>query len=359
MKDLYFPSEESDWQTVSAEDAGFDRNALRAALDVARDELSSGLVVLWRGRILAEDYWELPDELAEPVQGVGEIFRAMQLGANAAGHPVEDVASTQKSVTALLALMAARRGFLRIDDPVTTHLGPGWSKAPEESEGAIAIRHLLQMTSGLGPGLEYQTPPGGVWYYNNAAYQRLMPLLEAAVGESIDDLTRSWLTGPLGMTDTHWIDRKFVYPGAPLGLATTARDLARFGLLVLARGSWGDLGRLAEADDVAELIRPSQRSNPSYGLLWWINGQAHFTRPLESDPTEGPLFRSAPSDLVVAMGTFNRRVYVVPSLELVVTRTGYARTPGMGPFDEALWTALCAAGPNARAREEPRSTPAR
>jgi CubicO group peptidase (beta-lactamase class C family) len=343
MTDLDFPSETQAWQTVSAAEAGWSHDGLQTTLEVAQGELSTGLVVLWRGRILAEGYWKLADELPEVAPGALEIFRAMQLGANDAGHPIEDVASTQKSVTALLTLMAARRGLLQIDDAVTKYLGSGWSKAPADREAGITIRHLLEMTSGLGENLEYLTTPDETWYYNNAAYHRLMPLLEAVSGESINELTRSWLTAPLGMNDTRWIDRKFIHPGAPLGLATTARDLARFGLLVLAQGRWAEQGQLVEADNIAELIHPAQKLNPSYGLLWWLNGQPHFTRPLESEPSAGPLFHSAPADLVAAMGTFQRRVYVVPSLDLVVARMGYTKSISFGPFDEALWTALGAA----------------
>jgi len=342
---LYSPSGRGDWQRVSADEAGWSPEGLQVALDVGRDELSSGLVVLWRGRILAEGYWTLPDELPELFPGGVEIFRAMQLGKTADGYPIEDVASTQKSLTALLVLMAARRGLLRLDDPVKAHLGAGWSTASSGREAGITVRHLLEMTSGLGEELDYQRPAGEFWKYNAAAYHRLLPLVEAAAGKPINDLTSDWLTSPLGMSDTRWIDRKFIHPGAPLGLATTTRDLARFGLLILAQGSWRESLQLAETEDIAELVRPSQTLNPSYGLLWWLNGQSSYTRPLGGDPLAGPLFTSAPADLVAAMGTFQRRVYVVPSLDLVVARMGYTKVLPSGPFDEVLWAALSAAAP--------------
>jgi hypothetical protein len=45
----------------------------------------------------------------------------------------------------------------------------------------------------------------------------------------------------MAMTDTRWVIRQGVGAGAavnPYGLVTTARDLARVGVLVLAGGMW-------------------------------------------------------------------------------------------------------------------------
>ncbi len=56
---LYFPPSGKDWQQVSPEAAGFDADKLEAALDFAGENKSSGVVVLWRGRVLAEKHWPL------------------------------------------------------------------------------------------------------------------------------------------------------------------------------------------------------------------------------------------------------------------------------------------------------------
>jgi CubicO group peptidase (beta-lactamase class C family) len=138
------------------------------------------------------------------------------------------------------------------------------------------------------------------------------------------------------MTETRWIARPAGGPN-PYGLATTARDLARFGLLVLARGKWNGVSVVPERY-LTESIRPSQTMNPSYGLLWWTNGAA--SRPISS----------APPDLYSARGAGDRRVYVVPSLDLVVTRLGAppprSAAGGLDPgFDRELWTHFAEAAP--------------
>lgn len=54
--------------------------------------------------------------------------------------------------------------------------------------------------------------------------------------------------------------------------------------------------------------------------------------------TEGPLIAAAPVDLVGAYGLFERRLYIVPSRDLVVVRTGAAAIDK--DFDQQLWLRL-------------------
>ena len=49
--------------------------------------------------------------------------------------------------------------------------------------------------------------------------------------------------------------------------------------------------------------------NPRYGLTWWVN-------------TDGSQWPALPRDAFAAQGLHCNRCYVVPSLDLVVTRTG-------------------------------------
>src|SRR6185295_1059289 len=123
----------------------------------------------------------------------------------------------------------------RIDDPVSLHLSKGWSKATLEQEAAITVRHLLTMTSGLKDDLTFEAAAGTRWRYNSAAYSRLVKVVASAAKKTPNELTREWLTGRIGMSDSRWIERPVgnsEIAANPLGFATTARDLARFGLLI-------------------------------------------------------------------------------------------------------------------------------
>jgi CubicO group peptidase (beta-lactamase class C family) len=339
---LYFPSTNPGWQHVAPASVGWDEAKLKAALDLAGRNRSSGVVVLHRGRILAEQYWSLEPDA--PVGKKAREYAALVRGRDAEGRVIEDVASVQKSVAAILVGIAQSHGLLKLDDPVSRHLGTGWSKATPEQEGAITVRHLVTMTSGLRDDLTFEAAAGTRWRYNTPAYARTVAVIAAAAKKSPNDLTREWLTGRIGMNDSRWVSRGLgnsEVAANALGFATTARDLARFGLLILTQGEWNGETVIADRDYLRAALRPSQTLNPSYGYLWWLNGQPAVARGA-GELVKGPLIPTAPSDLVAALGAVDRKLYVVPSLDLVVTRLGNSAAP---TFQNEFWRLLMAAAP--------------
>jgi hypothetical protein len=91
--------------------------------------------------------------------------------------------------------------------------------------------------------------------------------------------------------------------------------------------------------------------NPSYGMLWWLNGQEYFLTsadpPLKIEQSKIP---SAPHDLVAALGQFDRAVFIVPSHDLIVTRLGFIgiidpTQMGTHSFLDEFWKKLTPALP--------------
>jgi CubicO group peptidase (beta-lactamase class C family) len=261
------------------------------------------------------------------------------------------VASVQKSIVAFLAGAAEGRKQLDLSAPVSRYLGKGWSKADADAEDRIAVRHLMTMTSGLTDGGVYQRPAGEAWRYNTGMYSRMLGVLEKATGSNIDTMTRDWLTAPTGMTDSQWQARPWSAgndTANAIGFTTTARDLARFGLLVLNEGVWNGKDLLQNRGFLKRMLSPSQLLNPSYGLLWWLNGQPRTQIAGAAQPRDGMLIPSAPADLVAALGALDRKCYVVPSLGLVVTRLGDrtdAQETESQTFNNEFWALLMKAAP--------------
>ena len=74
--------------------------------------------------------------------------------------------------------------------------------------------------------------------------------------------------------------------------------------------------------------------NPDYGYLWWL-----YSRRAAAVP-------DLPRDLVAALGALDQRIYIVPSVEFVVTRQGIGAEAPDGtssPFDRELLRRLVAA----------------
>ena len=312
---LYFPPIKGKWETVSLDEVGWDAARLYIAMDYAGEQNSSGVVILYRGRILAEKYWNLKS--AENVQSV---YKNILVETTSGGRAIEDVASVQKSVVSFLAAIAREQGKLDLDRTVASYIGNGWSNASPEKEESITVRHLMTMTSGLNESLNYMYPAGTVWKYNTRAYRMMIPVLTKVTNMDINQLTHKWLTSPVGMLESRWVPR-----ANTIGFAASARDLARFGLLVLAEGKWSGHAVLKNSRYLLESLQPSQNLNSSYGLLWWL---------------------IIPDNAVAALGKHSQIVFIVPDKQLVIIRLGAQTNPKFRIFLRKFWKLISAAMPD-------------
>ena len=147
-------------------------------------------------------------------------------------------ASLSKPVVTVAALALAEEGVVDLDAPVTRYLPDFQPKMQDGSEPVITLRHLLTHTSGLtydfmeppesayhatGISNGFDTPgvtmeenlariidwplsfaPGAAWNYS-VATDVMGAAIAAAAGESLPDLVRRKVTGPLGMKDTDFV----------------------------------------------------------------------------------------------------------------------------------------------------------
>lgn len=324
----YFPpADGSAWATVRPAEAGLDSAALAAALDWAGTQESFGVVVLWRGYLVAERYWA-----GWTVSTRGPLF------------------SAGKSISSALVTQMISEGKLSLDTSVTAILGAGWSRATT-GESDITVRHLLSMASGLNDSLQFVVAPGSKFYYNNPAYYQLFAVLSQVSGATVPQLAASRIFTPIGMTRALAIENTDT--GEPgYVFASSARDFARFGLLLQAGGRWNGTTVLSDSSALVQGRTYSGTDNLSYGWLWWLNGGAsHRTPGPYLLPTNaGPLIPSAPADLVAALGLDDKKLYMVPSRDLIIVRLGDrapiagAGSPEAGSsFDNELWLRLSAA----------------
>lgn len=312
-----------DWPAVSPAEAGMDAAAIDAALELAGESGAGAVVVLRDGQLVAERYWgPWTAETAAPI------------------------ASISKSFTSILVGLALQEGHLAsLDVPASEHLVE-WDGTPKE---AITVEHLLAMTSGIENPMRPGAPlgrshrdwatalplahePGTRFSYDTATYRLLFPLLEEATGESVQELLRTRLAEPLGLEHTSWRTRRARGVDEPTHLVSSARDLARFGQLLAADGRWED-EPLVDPAYVERATAVASSRNPSYGLLFWLNGRHRL------------LFPSCPEDAFAAMGAGTARLYVVPSLGLVAVRLGrdIPQSATRRAFDGAFLGALCEA----------------
>jgi CubicO group peptidase (beta-lactamase class C family) len=338
----YWPPKKGAWRATKA---GIDAKALKGALRFAKERSSRGVIVLRGGRIAAERYWE------------GWTRKT-----------VRDMFSAQKAVTSVLVGIAHERKLIENLDGSVVRYFPEWKGEPQAK---ITVRHLLSMTSGLHSSkrsdlfrhmvardktayalrLPLDHPPGKRWAYGNAAYGLLIALVERATGKARQAFAKEVLFDPIGMSSSHCGITPIPTKSPRLklthhGLETTCRDMARFGLLVLRRGRWAEK-QIVPAAYLKAATTWSGSQNKAYGYLWWLNRGRSCELPYAGKVIPSRLFPSCPPDAVAALGAKDSKIYVVPSLDLVVCRLGESATPkgGVAPtsFDDGFLSRVCKA----------------
>jgi len=326
--------------TPAATPTSWNAAALADVVSYVQGQKTTGFLIIQDGKTIAEHNWPLPDDPASQTFKTNFVH-----GASYDGALKEDVASQQKSLIALLVGIGIDKGLIDISAPVSKYIGSRWSKATPEQEGRITVLNLLEMNSGLNEDLTYDDAAGTKFFYNTPAYAFLKPLLEKASGQSLTILSQLWFTKVGDMHSTGWEQRPAAFSdvGNPTGLVTTPRDLALMGQIVLDGGVKKSGARLISQEQLAAILTPT-KTNPAYGRLWWLNGSAETVNVGPNSPRRsGQFIEAAPRDMIAAMGAMDRKLFVVPTMKLIVVRMGQA-APDKA-FNEKLWQLLTMAMP--------------
>ncbi|MEM6299522.1 MAG: serine hydrolase, partial [Bacteroidota bacterium] len=181
---------------------------------------------------------------------------------------------------------------------------------------------------------QYEAEAGTRWSYHNAPYTLLDEVLESATGENRNQLTRKYLHETIGM-DGVWFQTGFNVP-----YFSTARSMARFGLLIQQKGSWNGTQLFGDQEYFQAMTTPSQDLNEAYGYLWWLNAGETHRLPRTQFLFPSRLIPSAPAEVFAALGKNDQKIYVWPSEELVFIRMGDSAEESAlaaSSFDSQLW----------------------
>ncbi len=201
------------------------------------------------------------------------------------------------------------------------------------------------MTTGLDDGIDNNhctldtclncfAEAGSRWAYHNAPYTLLIKVLEESSGMPINLFTQQKLKNRCGM------DGAYVTLGYDRIFISTARSLARFGILMQAEGEWDGDKILNDQEYFQQMVNTSQPYNKSYGYLWWLNGKESFMMPGFQYTFEGFICPNAPGDMFAALGKNGQFLNISPSNGLVMVRMGDAPGEGDVPvvFCDSIWT---------------------
>ena len=299
------PSEVDRAKLLAASDWAFDRES--------PEQVTLSLLVVHRGNIVHERYADGVDV-----------------------HTRTRTWSTAKSIAVTLIGMLVDEGRLALDRPLDIDWLPQLKAEAPDPRGAITLRHVLNMASGLDPvdsfNMEYATgsglaywagassidgarrrglvrTPGTFWDYEN--YDTLLAVyaMKRVLGDAYLTFPRRALLEKIGMRHTLLSTDRFGDFILSSQVYTNARDLARFGLLYLNDGEFN--GERLISKSWIEFVRTPAPSTAQrgrfYGGQFWL---------VPDDRTD------VPKGAYSTAGNRGQYVIIVPSRELVIVRRG-------------------------------------
>jgi CubicO group peptidase (beta-lactamase class C family) len=320
---------------AGAAEVTIEPQALEAAAQWAEANNSVALLVLHRGKVQLERYWQ--------------------------GMSADQLFSGRAMTRSLIGLtygFALEEGAIAsLDQPASTDLHE-WRGDPR---GAITVRQLMHNVSGLeeaslnaappGAGFftrlaslmgksarlslgtdftaaalsfELQYPPGTRFAFSNANPQLLGVILERATGRGYERYVEEKIWRPIGAGRAElYMDRRNGMPAVYCCFRATPRDFLRFAALLAHDGTHAGK-RVLPQGWIAELMHTS-KVNPLYGLQVWAGHAQSGLR--EYLPGSGQGVTHAEgflTDMIWMEGGGSRTIWVAPAEQLVVVRLGRA-----------------------------------
>lgn len=317
---MYFPPLTGTiWETKTITDLGWKQAGVQPLLDLLDQKHTKGFIILVNGRIVLENYFNNHDATLPWYW-----------------------ASAGKTLTATVTGIAQQESLININNKVSQYLGTGWTSETLAQENLITCKNLLTMTSGLDDATDavnpasliYKADANNRWAYHNV-YVKLQDVIAAASGQSWENYFNDKLKNKIGMTG-YWKTS-----GNSQVYWSTTRSMARFGLMILNKGKWEN-NQILNETFYNEATNTSQNINQSYGYLWWLNGKSSFHLPSSQFTFQGTLIPSGPTNMFMALGKDDQKIYVIPSKKMVVIRMGEVSdaanpTFALSGFDELLW----------------------
>jgi CubicO group peptidase (beta-lactamase class C family) len=318
---------------------GLDPAVLAEARQVAAAARSSAFLVWRQGALVEESYFDgagpdtpiVSKSLAKPLTAIA-IGRAIALGHIASlDQPVADFITewrgTPRAEMRIRHLLDMRSGLLA--QGFSPEPGDPWSRAylHPVHERIIVMDYPLT------------DPPGSIYEYSNVTSELVALVIERATGMRYADFIGREVLAPIGATGGEvWVNREGGLAHSGCCILLPARTFLKLALLLKDDGM-ANGRRLLPEGYVAEMRQGTQQ-NPHYGLGVWLAGPYVERRGWANPNRPTPkVLHSEPylaADTFLFDGNSNQVVYVVPSADLVVLRTG-AAPPREPEWDNAVF----------------------
>jgi CubicO group peptidase (beta-lactamase class C family) len=230
-------------------------------------------------------------------------------------------------------------GVLLKEEKINLNDKPSIDEWKKDERSAITLYNLMQASSGLHWEENYAGPsnatnmlfkkkdagqyastvplahtPGEVFYYSSGTTNILSWLTRKTIGDAdYHSFPYKSIFHKIGMYSMVMEpDPSGTFVGSSFSYAT-ARDWARFGLLYLNDGYWGNERILPEGWVEFTATPAKGAKQGEYGMQFWLNAGA-------PDNSGNRTFPDVPADLFFADGFEGQAVFILPSKNLVVVK---------------------------------------
>ncbi|MGQ0540434.1 MAG: serine hydrolase domain-containing protein [Blastocatellia bacterium] len=269
------------------------------------------------------------------------------------GHSADTpwmLASGTKSFSGEMLAAAIEDKLVKSFDEKVSDTITEWKNDPRKSK--ITIRQLLSLTGGIDAGAVGRPPsysesikfsakfePGEKFEYGPVPFQVFGELMRRKLEpkrESVLNYLKRRVLDPIGLKAANWTMQSG-QPNLPSGAFLTAREWIKFGHFLKNGGKLN--GKQLIKMKLLDELYVGSKANPNYGITFWLNrsnsGKADVSENVgrlqqllgerESETTEisrNGVGNDVAKDLYMAAGAGKQRLYVMPSLDLVIVRQG-------------------------------------
>lgn len=272
-------------------------------------------LVIRNDSLLFEKYWEDygPDSYSNSFSMAKSVVSLM------IGAALDDglIKSVHQPVHDFLPQFGEFNGkVLTIEHLLTMSAGVEWDESYSGLFSLTTEAYYGNDMTGLIDRVTQITEPGKTFHYQSGVTQILAMILEKITGMSISEYASQKLWTPIEAEhDALWsLDKKNGHEKAFCCFNSNARDFARFGQLILNKGSWKgkqvvSSGYIQQATRPAEWLvgEDGQSPNRQYGYQFWI---------LEKNGMTIPYLR----------GIYGQYVFAVLDKNAVIVRLGHKRS---------------------------------
>ena len=341
QQSAYFPGKTGDWESRAPADVGMSAEALKQAVEFARENENQGSTDL--AKVVATSFAGEPhNEIVGPTKPRGGangivIRRGYIVAEWGDTRRVDMTFSVTKSYLSTVAALAVDQGLIQsVDEPVAKYVRDGKFEARDNT--GITWHHLLQQTSDWS-GVLWDKPdwadrpvgrdrdkwvdrqrhePGAFWKYNDVRVNLLAYSLLQVFRDPLPVVLREQIMDPIGASSTwrwhgyrnSWVEIdgrrvQSVSGGGHWGggMFISSRDHARFGYLFLRNGRWNDKQLLSK--DWIEAATTPCPVKKEYGYMWWLN-------------TDKERIPAAPATSFYAAGFGGNYIYVDRENDLLI-----------------------------------------